>query len=257
MSWCGAGVRVRVCCACGIERIYLCVSHLTSRQMPARLLLPSVALILALPACNGFQARTPSVRMQTQGSSPSYQPTDGSSAPSEPADFCRMLQDGAEEVDGLFDLLASSKGARAFFNAYLCDDEWTCADTSDIPEGLVAAIQYAPPPTFEALLMNVITSAASSKESDGRKGERARILINGLWEKAMPLRLSCVALQDALEPEETVIVDARSGDLELIRQQWRSLLEFTSYGEEQLGRIRDALTLCGGSSGIVRSSADD
>jgi hypothetical protein len=59
--------------------------------------------------------------------------------------------------------------------------------------------------------MSIVSSAASGVTSAERNGVRARVLVNGLWDVVLPLRLSCVALRDYFSDEEMVIEDARSG----------------------------------------------
>ena len=46
---------------------------------------------------------------------------------------------------------------------------------------------------------------------------------------------------------ENISEDAGGGDMELIRSQWLTLLEFAGYDEEQFARVYEALCKCGGS----------
>jgi hypothetical protein len=193
-------------------------------------------------------------RMDTQWSSPSYSsPASGGEAElPAPAVLCAALQAGEAEVEGLSGVLSSTKTSRPFFDVYLTGDEWTCADASELPSALAASIAEAPAPVLEALLFNIVASAASGTDGAARKAARATLLVNGLWDDVYTLRFSCLALKDSVATkvgakEEEVIEDAGGGDMELIRSQWLTLLEFAGYDEEQFARVYEALCKCGGS----------
>lgn len=209
------------------------------------------SVLLLLPAASALRVAAP--RMQTQWSSPAYQPGAGGE-PSSPSELCAALQSGTAPA-GLADALSSTKGARVFFDVYLTDEEWTCADADAVPVALAEAMAFAPPPVYEGILMRIVAAAAKGS-SPAATGERPRRLVNGLWDTLLPLRLSCVALQDTVatlagEREEVVIDDAGGGDMELIRAQWSALLAFGNYDAAQLAAIRDELAKCRGSSGIL------
>ena len=169
-----------------------------------------------------------------------------------PAVLCEALQSGEAQVVGLDEVLSETKTARPFFDVYLTGDDWTVADAAKLPRPLAVSIANAPAPVQEALLFNVVTSAAS-ETPDARRAARATLLINGLWDEVVPLRLSCLALQDSVATKvgaaaEKVIEDAGGGDMELIRAQWLTLLEFAGYSSAQFERIHDLLGKCGGES---------
>ena len=160
---------------------------------------------------------------------------------------------------GLDEVLSGTKTARPFFDAYLTGDKWTCADVEAPPRPLAASIANAPAPVLEALLFNVVTSAAS-ETPDARRAARATLLINGLWEEVLPLRLSCLALKDSVATKvgaaaEKTIEDAGGGDMELIRAQWLTLLEFAGYSSAQFERIHGELGKCGGSGDSFATDA--
>ena len=204
-----------------------------------------------------LRARTP--RMDTQWSSPSYSSPASSGGSPSPAELCAALQNGEARVAGLDEVLSGTKTARPFFDAYLTGDEWTCADAEAPPRPLAASIANAPAPVLEALLFNVVTSAAS-ETPDARRAARATLLINGLWEEVLPLRLSCLALKDSVATKvgaaaEKTIEDAGGGDMELIRAQWLTLLEFAGYSSAQFERIHGELGKCGGSGDSFATDA--
>jgi len=211
-----------------------------------------VAALLFRCAAAGIRLSAP--RMQTQWSTPSYQPKRDIKGIS-PELLCQALQSGAMP-ESLADVLGTPRTARAFFELYLTGAEWTCADADEVPSALTEAMELAPPPVQEVLLMNILSAAAASGELADRKGARARLLINSLWDSVTPLRLSCIALKDSVATkagirEESVIEDASGGDMELVRSQWLGLLDFANYDAEQLARMVDALAPCGGSMGAA------
>merc|ERR1740130_842274 len=110
------------------------------------------------------------------------------------ADLCRQLQNG-EAINNMGVLLSTTAGARDFFNSYLTEDEWTCADTQPPPAALEDSLADAPPSVMDVMLMNVVSGAASSSE---RSVSRARLLVNALWARAPTLRTSCAALRDTV-----------------------------------------------------------
>lgn len=222
------------------------------------LLLLQYASALLLPRASALRARAP--RMDTQWSSPSYSAASGGAVPT-PAELCAALQNGEAEVVGLDEVLSGTKTARPFFDVYLTGDEWTCADAAKLPRALAASIADAPAPVQEALLFNVVASAAS-ETPDARRAARATLLINGLWDDVLPLRLSCIALKDSVATKvgaaaEKTIEDAGGGDMELIRAQWLTLLEFAGYSSAQFERIHEGLGKCGGSGDSFAADAPE
>jgi hypothetical protein len=109
-------------------------------------------------------------------------------------DVCRQLQNG-EAPSGMGAVLSTSAGARGFFNSYLTEDEWTCADAEEPPAALADSLVEAPLAVLDVVLMNLVTGAASSSE---RRCSRARALVNALWARAPALRTSCSALRDTV-----------------------------------------------------------
>jgi hypothetical protein len=220
------------------------------------LLLLQYASALLLPHASTLRARAP--HMDTQWSSPSYSSAT-SSGGMPPAELCAALQNGEAQVVGLDDALSGTKTARPFFDAYLTGNEWTCADAAELPRPLAASIAGAPAPVQEALLFNVVTSAAS-ETPDARRVARATLLINGLWDEVLPLRLSCIALKDSVATKagvaaEKTIEDAGGGDMELIRAQWLTLLDFAGYSSAQFEQIHLQLGKCGGSGDSFAADA--
>jgi len=157
-------------------------------------------------------------------------------------DLCRRLQNGGP-VDNMAALLTTA-GARDFFNSYLTEDEWTCADTVQPPAALAESLADAPPSVLDVVLMNLVSGAASSSE---RSVSRARLLVNVLWARAPALRTSCAALRDtvaALSGEDVPVLWDQN--YEYAKDEWAGLLYFAKYDTAQLGRIRAELALCGG-----------
>lgn len=59
------------------------------------------------------------------------------------SDICQALQDGSTP-EGLNDLLSTRRSAVKFFDQYLIEDEWTCADAAAPPAALVESLGQAP-----------------------------------------------------------------------------------------------------------------
>ena len=227
-------------------------------QYASALLLPHAPTLRCAPTTPPNR-RLGLSRMDTQWSTPSYSSPVSSSGVRSPEELCAALQNGEAQVAGLDEVLAGTKTARPFFDVYLTGDEWTCADAIDLPRPLAASIADAPAPVQEALLFNVVTSAAS-ETPDARRAARATLLINGLWDEVLPLRLSCIALKDSVATKvgaaaEKTIEDAGGGDMELIRAQWLTLLEFAGYSSAQFERIHLGLGECGGSGDSFAADA--
>ena len=191
--------------------------------------------LLALALCLAFASplaawRLPAPRMMAAG--------DDAKA------FCQALQDG-ESPDGLAEFLLARAGARAFFDSYLRDEAWTCAD-GEVPSGLVDSLELVPPESVEVVLMNVCTSSAASTKTSERERERARILVAGTRDRVPHLQRSCVAFGEAVAAElgeKVTEYDAAGGDVELLRIQWSGLLGVCNYDREQLEAVREALRL--------------
>ena len=153
------------------------VSSAGSASVAMRALLSTVLLLLhqhasalLLPHTSTLRARAP--RMDTQWSSPSYSSPASSGGSPSPAELCAALQNGEARVAGLDEVLSGTKTARPFFDAYLTGDEWTCADAEAPPRPLAASIANAPAPVLEALLFNVVTSAASETPDARRAAQQ-------------------------------------------------------------------------------------
>ena len=222
-------------------------------------LLPHASALL-LPRASALRGRVGAPCMDTQWSSPSYSSAASSGGVPQPALLCAALQNGEAQVVGLDEVLSNTKTARPFFDVYLTGDDWTCADAAELPRPLAASIANAPAPVQEALLFNVVTGAAS-EAPDARRASRATLLINGLWDEVLPLRLSCIGLKDSVATKvgaaEKTIEDAGGGDMELIRAQWLTLLEFAGYSSAQFERIHEGLGKCGGSGDSFAADAPE
>ena len=203
-------------------------------MMPSRASAAVLACSLVLPSATAYHHSALSFRR--------YRSPRMAASPVESmgADLCRQLQNG-EAADSMGALLTTA-GARDFFNSYLTEDEWTCADVQPaaaLADGLAAA----PPSVLDTVLMTVVSGAASSSE---RSVSRARLLVNALWARAPALRTSCAALRDTvadkLGEDVPVLWDA---NYEYAKDEWAGLLYFAKYDTAQLERIRTELALCG------------
>lgn len=153
-------------------------------------------------------------------------------------DLCRSLQNG-EAPEDLADFFATSSSSRKFFAEYL-DGEFDIADRDTPPQPLVDGLAAASVEAGDALLMNIVSGAATSAD---RKVARASTLLTALWTESPVLQRSCGALKDVIasslgEPES----EGWDGNYEYAKDEWAGLLGFAKYDAQQLERVRDALS---------------
>ena len=203
--------------------------------MPSRASAMVLACSLVLPSATAYHHSAVSFRRYRSRPRMSASPVESMGS-----DLCRQLQNG-ETADSMGALLTTA-GARDFFNSYLTEDEWTCADRQPLA-ALADGLAAAPPSVLDTVLMTVVSGAASSSE---RSVSRARLLVNALWARAPALRTSCAALRDTvadkLGEDVPVLWDA---NYEYAKDEWAGLLYFAKYDTAQLGRVRAELALCG------------
>lgn len=158
--------------------------------------------------------------------------------------LCSALQNG-KTPDELGAFLCKSRNAGGFFRDYFSNEAWTVADATPPPSALFDSLTIAPPKVMEQVLMSIVTGAATSSE---RVLSRALVIVNALWESLPMLRQSCDALKYAVAAELGEEMPATwDGNFELMKDEWVIILSFAKYDRSSLGRIRDALELCGDS----------
>ena len=156
-------------------------------------------------------------------------------------ELCQQLQDGDATPDDLKSFLATGAGGRGFFKAYFGGDEWTCADAAEPPAALTTAIAASTPATLDMMLMSIVTGAATSDA--GPSCRRATLLVNVLWDELEDLRISTLALKDAVG-EKLGSGEALTGwdaNYEMAKDEWTGILGLVKYDGEQLQRVSDAL----------------
>ena len=179
---------------------------------------------------------------------------------------CAALEAG-QTPEGLAELVATPRKARAFFEEYFNGADYKCADAETPPVALTDAIWDAEPALCEAILMNVMTNSANGlaakRSGDDGKVEtceravsRAVTLVNAIHDRNSGMRMSLQALKDALLSEEIFIEDASDGNMELLRSTWKGLISFCDYDKEQISYVRVDMDRCGGEKGTSISELE-
>jgi hypothetical protein len=161
--------------------------------------------------------------------------------------MCAALQAGEAPSD-LAAFVGSSAGARGFFVHYLTGDEYTCADSDDVPPPLVESLEGASAETIEIMLMNVAMSSATAlahvraghdemAASSERTQARATILVAAMWERLPALQTAFAALSEAVASEFLVEAPPQPEAVD----EWVAFLARWQYDDEQTQRISDAL----------------
>lgn len=161
--------------------------------------------------------------------------------------FCQELQSGGTP-SGLTEFMSTSNGARGFFVHYLTDDDYTCADSDNVPAPLMESLDTAPASTIEVMLMNVVMSSATALAhrragndelvtSCERTCKRASILIAAMWPRLPALRTAFGALSEAVESGFLVEAPPQRAEVD----EWVAFLARWKYDEEQTQLVSDAL----------------
>ena len=195
-------------------------------------------LLLATTALTeAFQAATHARLVPHRSAPPQLCATDARS-------LCTALSDGSA-ADGLSSTLSSAKTARGFLHEWLSNDEYSCANSAEVPAALADALAVAPLAVLDVILLQLVMGNAAS--SSGTASTRAVVLLNRLWGRVPELQLSCAALTTVVAEKlgQTIPV-TWDGNYEYLREDWAGVLAFTSYTPEELGRVSQALELIGG-----------